>query len=148
MAGPTINEVEDAVLAALRQALGEDVKSIRSFQGDWREELRQGGMRLPALLVMLKGSRAEQVGAASCDLIREFQVLAVVRGLRGEAASRREAGGIYDLLDGIRGALWQQDWGLLMLPLMLVREEPLLASPEYCVHAAYYRTAVVQDLAG
>jgi phage gp37-like protein len=147
MAGLTIKELEDGVLAALTVQLGDDVKSVRSFQGDWLEELRQGGMRLPAVLVMLKGSKAEQVGATSYDLTVEFQVLAMGRGLRGEA-SRREESGIYDLLAGIREALWHQDLGLMILPLALVKEEPLLNDQEYCVHGAQYRTVLVQDFAG
>jgi len=147
MAGLTIKEVEDGVLAALTAQLGDEAKSVRSFQGNWQEELRQGGMRLPAVLVMLKGSKAEQVGVASYDLTIEFQVLAMGRAFRGEA-SRRDEGGIYALMAGIREALWHQDLGLMILPLALVKEEPLLNNQEFCVQAAQYRTALVQDLAG
>ena len=82
---------------------------------------------------------------SSFDLTFDVQVLVVVRQLRGEATGRREAGGVYDLLTGVQEALWQQDLGLEVLPLVLVREEPLLADGEYTVYAAHYRTIAVQD---
>jgi hypothetical protein len=68
------------------------------------------------------------------------------RHLRGEAAGRREADGIYQILAGVRKALWHQDLGLELQPLSLIREEPLLSSQEFSVYAAHYGTALVQDL--
>ncbi|MBM4285811.1 MAG: DUF1834 family protein [Deltaproteobacteria bacterium] len=148
MTSLAIKDLEDALLGALEAGLGRTLKTLKSFRGNWREELRQGGLRLPAVLVMLTGSRAEQVGVSSCDLVVDFSLLAMVRQWRGEEAGRREEGGVYDLLTGIREALWHRDLGLNILPLALVREEPLLHTREFCVHAAHYRTVLVQDLAG
>jgi phage gp37-like protein len=145
MSGVSWTLVEDAVLAALQDRLGQQVKTIRSYQGNWRTDLRQETWRLPAALVMLTGSRTEQVGVTSFDLTLDFQVLVVVRQLRGEEVGRREAGGVYDLLLGVQDALWQQDLGLDLLPFALVREEPLLNDGEFTVYAAHYRTAAVQD---
>jgi phage gp37-like protein len=145
MSGVSWTLVEDAVLAALQDRLGQQVKTIRSYQGNWRTDLRQETWRLPAALVMLTGSRTEQVGVTSFDLTLDFQVLVVVRQLRGEEVGRREAGGVYDLLLGVQDALWQQDLGLDLLPFALVREEPLLTDGEFTVYAAQYRTAAVQD---
>lgn len=137
--------VEDEALAALTSQLGAAVKTVGSYQGDWRRALREETWRLPAVLVVLTRSRAEQVGVASFDLTLDFQVLVVVRQLRGEAAGRREAGGAYELLAGVREALWHRDLGLEATPLALVREEPLLNDGEFTVYAAHYRTSAVQD---
>ena len=145
MSGVSWTLVEDTVVAALQDRLGQQVKTIRSYQGNWRTDLRQETWRLPAALVMLTGSRSEQVGVTSYDLTLDFQVLVVVRHLRGEEAGRREAGGAYDLLLGVQDALWHQDLGLSLLPFALVREEPLLTDGEFTVYAAHYRTAAVQD---
>jgi phage gp37-like protein len=145
MSGISWTMVEDAVVAALQGRLGSQVKTIRSYQGNWKTDLRQEPWRMPAVLVMLASSRSEQVGLSSFDLTLELKVLVVVRHLRGEEAGRREAGGAYDLLTGVQEALWQQDLGLDLLPLVLVREEPLLADGEYTVYAAHYRTTAVQD---
>jgi hypothetical protein len=73
-------------------------------------------------------------------------VLVAVRQLRGEAEARRQEGGAYQLLEGIRRALWHQDLGLDLLPLALVEEEALLNTQEFAVYAALYRTMAVQDL--
>jgi hypothetical protein len=50
------------------------------------------------------------------------------------------------LLAAMRQALWHQDLGLEILPLALVREEPLLNNREFTVYAAQYRTGAVVDL--
>ena len=137
--------VEDMVVAALEDQLEPQVKTVRSYQGNWRTDLRQETWRLPAVLVRLTGSRSEQVGLSSFDFILDLQVLVVVRHLRGEEAGRRETGGAYDLLAGVHEALWHQDLGLDLTPFALVREEPLLTDAEFAVYAAHYRTTAVQD---
>ncbi len=137
--------VEDTVVKALQDRLGPQVQNVRSYQGDWRTDLRQETWRLPAALVMLTGSRSEQVGLSSFDLTLELKVLLVVRHLRGEEAGRRESGGAYDLMAAVREALWHQDLGLDVTPFALVREEPLLTDGEFTVYAAQYRATAVQD---
>jgi len=145
MSGISWTTVEDAVVAALKTRLGAEAGTIRSYQGDWKTDLGQASWRPPAVLVMLTGSRSDQVGLSSFDLTFDLQILVVVRHLRGEEAGRREAGGAYDLLLGVQDALWQQDLGLDLAPFALVKEEPLLADREFTVYAAYYRTTAVLD---
>jgi phage gp37-like protein len=103
--------VEDAVVTALEDGLGSQVKQVRSYQGDWRTDLKQETWRLPAALVMVTGSRAEQVGVSSFDLTLNLQVLLVVRHLRGEEAGRREAGGAYELWPGCGRPCGIKTWG-------------------------------------
>jgi phage gp37-like protein len=145
MSGLSWIAVEDAVVSALEDGLGSQVKQVRSYQGDWRTDLKQESWRLPAALVMVTGSQAEQVGVSSFDLTLNLQVLLVVRHLRGEESGRREAGGAYDLLAGVREALWHQDLGLDLTPFALIREEPLLTDGEFTVYAAQYCATAVQD---
>jgi hypothetical protein len=66
--------------------------------------------------------------------------------VRGNTAKRREASGVYQILAGVREALWHQDLGLELQPLNLIREEPLLSDQEFSVYAAHYGTTLVQDL--
>jgi phage gp37-like protein len=138
-------EMEDAVLEALTAQLGSMVQTLETYQGDWQTDLQQAGWRFPACLVMLKRAEAEQVAAGSYDLTLDFTVLVAARQLRGEAAGRREAGGVYEILAGVRQALWHQDLGLNLLPFSLIREEPLLNNREFTVYAAHYRTGTVKD---
>ncbi|MDP3181582.1 MAG: DUF1834 family protein [Desulfobaccales bacterium] len=137
--------VEDAVLAALKAEVGSQVKTLETYQGDWLEDLRQEGWRLPAVLVMLRQSRGELVAASSYDLTLDFMVLVAVRQLRGEAEARRQEGGAYQILEGVRRALWHQDLGLELLPFALMGEEALLNTQEFAVYAALYRTMAVKD---
>jgi phage gp37-like protein len=138
--------LEDAVLAALQGQLGNQVNTLESYQGDWRSDLQAVGWRLPAVLVMLAGTSSQAVALSSYDLTVDFTLLTVVRQLRGQEAGRREGGGTYQLLAGIRQALWHQDLGLEILPLALVKEEPLLNDREFSVYAAHYRTGAVVDM--
>jgi phage gp37-like protein len=138
--------VEDAVVAALKAELDDRVKTLATYQGDWLADLQRQDWRYPAVMVRLRQGRGEQVTLGSYDLKLELTVLVVVRQLRGEAAGRREAGGVYDLLAGVRRALWHQDLGLDLQPLNLIKEEPLLSNQEFSVYAAHYGTAMVQDV--
>ena len=146
MANDLWTTVEDSLLTALKAELDDQVKTLATYQGDWLADLQREDWRFPAVLVQLRQSRGEQVTLGSYDLNLEFTVLVLVRHLRGEAAGRREADGIYQILAGVRKALWHQDLGLELQPLSLIREEPLLSSPEFSVYAAHYGTALVQDL--
>lgn len=137
--------VEDLVLAALKAQFGDTLKTLKSYQGNWQEDLRRQGWRLPAVLVGLEESRAEQMGLSSYDLTLDLRILVIVLSLRGDDTARRAAHGVYDFLAGIRQALWHQDLGQSLLPLALIGEEPLLSSQEHTVYAARYRTALVQD---
>jgi phage gp37-like protein len=103
--------VEDAVLAALQAQIGDKVKTLKTHQGNWREDLKREGWRLPTVLVALEESRAEQIGVSSYDLTLQLSILVIVRQLRGEAAARREEGGVYEILAGIHQALCHQDLG-------------------------------------
>ncbi|MGB8993633.1 MAG: phage protein Gp37 [Desulfobaccales bacterium] len=138
--------VEDAVVAALQAELDDRVKTLATYQGDWLADLKREDWRFPAVLVRLRQGRGEQVTLGSYDLKLELTVLVVVRQLRGEAAGRREAGGVYEILAGVRQTLWHQDLGLELQPLNLIREEPLLSNQEFSVYASHYGTAVVQDV--
>ncbi len=138
--------LEDAVLSALQAQIGSLVKTLETYQGDWKKDLRREAWRLPAVLVTLARSQAELVAMSSYDLTLEFRVLLAARQLRGEAATRRQEGGIYQILAGVRHALWHQDLGLDLLPLALVDEEMVLNDREFAVYAVRFRTALVADL--
>lgn len=145
MADLTWRAVEEALLAALKAELGDRVQTVASYQGKWLEDLQSQAWRLPAVLVMLGQSRGEQVSMGSCDLILDFIVLVAVRPFRGEAAARLEESGIYQILEGVRRALWRQDLGLEIVPFSLEREEAWLTTRELAVYGAQYRTSLVRN---
>jgi len=145
MADLTWSVVEEALLAALEAELGDRVQTVASYQGKWLEDLQSRAWRLPAVLVMLGQSRGEQVSMRSCDLILDFIVLVALRPLRGEASARLQEGGIYQILEGVRRALWRQDLGLEIVPFSLEREETWLTTRELAVYGAQYRTSLVRN---
>jgi phage gp37-like protein len=146
MANDLWTTVEDAVVAALTTELDGQVNTLATYQGDWLADLHRESWRFPVVLVQLRRSQGEQVTLRSYDLSLEFTVLVMVRQLRGEAAGRREDNGVYQILAGVRKALWHQDLGLELQPLNLIREEPWLSDQEFSVYAAHYGTVLVQDM--
>ena len=137
--------VEEALLKALQTELGSLVQTVASYQGNWLQDLQHQARRLPAVLVRLRQTRGEQVAMRSSDLILDFIVLVAVRPLRGEAETRVQEGGIYQILEGVRRALWHQDLGLEITPLALEKEEPWLYTRELAVYGAEYRTSLVKN---
>jgi phage gp37-like protein len=138
--------LEDAVLAALTAQLGSQVKTLTTYQGDYLADLKTQAWRLPAVLVLLRESRTTQVAARSYEVTLDFTVVVAARQLRSEAAGRRGEGGVYEILEGVRQALWHQDLGLEILPLSPLKEEPLLSTKDFMVYAAQYRTGVMRYL--
>ncbi|MHB8067442.1 MAG: phage protein Gp37 [Desulfobaccales bacterium] len=145
MADLTWNVIEEALLAALQAELGPMVQTVASYQGNWLQDLQHQARRLPAVLVRLRQAKGEQVALGSSDLILDFFVLVAVRPLRGETEARVQEGGIYQILEGVRRALWHQDLGLEITPFSLEKEEPWLTTRELAVYGAEYRTSLVKD---
>ena len=145
MAEVSWSAVEEAILAALAGELGSLVQTVASLQGNWLEDLRSQGRRLPAVLVRWRQNRGEQMALRSADLTLDFTILVAVRPLRGEAETRRQDGGIYQILEGVRRALWHQDLGLEITPFSLEKEEPWLYTRELAVYGAEYRTSLVRN---
>jgi phage gp37-like protein len=137
--------VEEALLKALQAELGSMVQTVASYQGNWLQDLQHQARRLPAVLVRWQRARGEEVAMRSSDLILDFVVLVAVRPLRGEAEACTQEGGIYQILEGVRGALWHQDLGLAITPFSLEKEEPWLTTPELAVYGAEYRTSLVRN---
>jgi phage gp37-like protein len=145
MADLTWSVVEEALLTALKTELGSLVQTVASYQGNWLQDLQHQARRLPAVLVSLQSTRGEWVAMRSSDLVLDFVVLVAVRPFRGEAEARTQEGGIYQILEGVRRALWRQDLGLAITPFSLEKEEPWLTSPELAVYGAEYRTSLVKN---
>jgi phage gp37-like protein len=143
MATEVWTNVEDAVLAALQAGLGSQVKTLIAYQGDWQTDLQQEYWRFPAVLVQLRQTRGEQVTLRSYDFSLEFTIFVAVRG---NSAKHRDSREVYQILAGVREALWNQDLGLAVEPFNLMKEEPLLNNLEFSVYAAHYDTVLVQDM--
>ncbi|MDD3582336.1 MAG: DUF1834 family protein [Desulfobacca sp.] len=143
MTNYTTKDIEDAILVALAGRLGSYVKTIESYQGQLEADLEKFPWRLPASLVMLRETRVEKATTHTYDLNLTFTVIVADRNLRGNREGRLSNVGIYRMLEDVRGALWDQDLGLEINPLTLVKEEALLNNRQMAVFAADYQTQMV-----
>ena len=145
MADLSWSAVEEAIVAALEKELGSLVQTVASHQGNWLEDLQSQARRLPAVLVRWRQTRSEEVALRSSDLILDFVILVAVRPFRGETETRVQEGGIYQILEGVRRALWLRDLGLDITPFSLEKEEPWLTTRELAVYGVEYRTSLVKN---
>lgn len=145
MADYTIKEIEDAILAALAGQMGSYVKTIESYQGQLEADLGEFAWRLPASLVMLRATSTEKPAAHSYDLNLVFTIIVADRNLRGNIEGRRGSTGAYQMLEDVRLALWDQDLGLEINPLMLLKEEALINNRQVAVFGADYQTQMVKN---
>jgi len=123
--------------------LGSYVKTIDSYQGQLEADLEKFPWRLPATLVMLRETSVEKATSHTYDLSLTFTVVVADRNLRGNREGRLSNVGIYRMLEDVRGALWDQDLGLDINPLTLVKEEAVLNNRQMVVFAADYQTQMV-----
>lgn len=142
MTGYSIIDIEDAVLVALQAQMSSYVKTIESYQGELTGDFPEPGRRLPATLVMLKGSRSEKTTSHSYDLYLIFAIVVIDRNLRGNVAGRRGNTGIYRMLEDVRLALWDHDLGLEINPFILLKEEALVNNREIAAFGADYQTVI------
>ncbi len=143
MAGYTIQEIETAIIDRLINRMGAYVKTIVSYQGNLPGDLTSRGWRLPLSLVRLASTRAIKTAAHVYDLEMIFTILVADRNWRGNEEARRGEGGVYQMLEDVRIALWDQDLNLNIDPLGLVREEAVMNDREFSVFEADYRTRVI-----
>ncbi len=133
-------DIEQAALAVLRAAMGDQIATLERYQGDWRLDLGRESWRLPAVLLRFDGGRAAQVGIGSYEFVGRLTVLVITRTLAGEPHSRRSDGGAMALAQRVREALWHRDLGLQILPLALVEERPLRQGGERTVYSLSFQT--------
>lgn len=116
---PTLDEVEDAILAALKAdtTIAGYARSIATFQGSLVKAVQQGiGLRQPALLVLFNGGPLKRLGSGLFRLTAEWDVLCCARNLRSAAhgANPEASGevGAYDIVADVLRVLSDTDLDL------------------------------------
>lgn len=143
IAGYTIPQLEDALLARIKGALPQ-LKTVETFGGDSLEELRQIAFRFPAVYAVLRehkpAAELQEFGGFGGVYGSRvtFDLLVCCRNLRGEEAGRRDSGGAYEVLEGLRAALVGQTLGLTILPVEFDGEEAALIEKDMVVFKATY----------
>jgi phage gp37-like protein len=145
MTAYTVADLEDAIIVRLQDRLGAYVRTIDSYQGEMEDSPPFQSRRLPAALVRLQQTNAHRATRHSLDLEVVFDILVVDRNLRGNRENRRAPGGVYQMLEDVRQALADQDLGLEIEPLRLLREEALSNNREKAMYVAVYATRLIRD---
>lgn len=116
---PTLEEAEDAILAALREdaTIAAYVKSVSSFQGTFEQALQEASLAGdPAFLVMMAGIEFDERGPLEHVAVVEWHVIVRARNLRGNAYQRKPSAagevGTYQMVQDVLRVLTTQDLDL------------------------------------
>lgn len=143
----TINEIEDAILAAIRgdAGLAAVCKTIEPFAGDL-ETLAAKIDRLidplPAVWTVYRGSLFTESANRSYDDEMSFAVLVAAKSLRGRDAAKKEA---YEILELLKSLLVDNNLGLDIDPLEPVSIELVAISDRWAIYGFILKTYFSMD---
>jgi hypothetical protein len=143
-----IHELEDALVAAIRAA-GIAARPYNLAPED--KDLERETSERPVALVVFGGAEAATGRTFShrSGMDFFFHVYAAARNLRGIAATQAVRGdaanpGIYHVLDGLRGALGGNAFGLLVQPMLFVSENAVSRTPRLNVYRQEWKLTVCE----
>lgn len=141
----TITEIEQAIISRLRDQIAylRTVGSIAEFLADDIDSIEEYAPLCPAAFVVYDHGDFNHKMSGVQDREMIFNVLVVVRNLRGDSAARHGAAGekgVYDVLEDVRSALSDQACGLSIDPLLPVSEEGIAGSKDLAVYGMAFRT--------
>lgn len=115
-----VTQIENAMIARLKQGLGELVREVRSYSGELDGEPASVIRQLPAVWVTFGGIQGSELLSTARNKWRDkgrFVVIAGTRSVRSDEATRHGGAaknevGSYQLVYAIRRLLGRQDLGL------------------------------------
>lgn len=124
-----IKAIEDAIVEALKDALGSACKTVDSYHGEIDNLIDKVGqltVPLPAAFVLYGGSIFTEGANMSFDDTPTFKVVFIAKDLRSDRVNRRD--GIYELRETALGALVNNDLGLDIRPLVPRKMEAIVVT--------------------
>jgi phage gp37-like protein len=143
----TITQIENAILSRLEAALSgvRTFGTLADFLAAKLDDIEAAALIMPAVYVVFDSSEYHYPLRAVQDRLMAFDVLVVVRNLRGDEAVRQGDGsavGAYDLLESIRAALTGQQLALSIDSLIPTRERSVAGTEHLAVYSISFETRV------
>lgn len=134
----SLAEIEDLLIASINAGL--ILRACKTYSGELEGDITQLVLRTPAVLMAYARSdyNAEVSGYSQDVLVHQWDLLVVCRNLRGDDAARRESGGIYDILSGLKNTLLGVTLADDLMPIEFRGEEAHFITKEVAVYAASY----------
>jgi len=123
-------DIETKVIETLQTELPY-LKTVGTYAGELRDELKSLAVSFPAAYVVYRGSVFGHVDGENEEETVEFTVLAAAKNLKGGESLRKSAYGIYLMIDDILLALANKTFGL-----NIERVRPLRVSLVYISESA------------
>lgn len=134
-------DIEDAIIASIKDNVPA-IKTVETWAGQIDAELNRLPVRLPAVYVAYGGSAFSGVDGPSHRENAEFTVIVASRNMRGDDAARKDAGGAYEIVQSVLGAIANEDFGYAGIErLVPVRVSLIRASHGMAVYGIGFRTA-------
>ena len=146
MAGETIAQVEDAIIAALKPL--DYLRALETYQGQLTEAtldeiVTRLAVNFPAALVLYLGSRLEESPTYLYGDVQTWGVYVAAKNLRGEKEARRggaAAVGTYEMIEGVKKQLTGNALGLSIQPLSLKAIDSILVEDGLSVYGLTFET--------
>lgn len=141
---PNITEIEQAMIEQLKTLTYlRTCGSMADFLAEDIENIEEYAPLCPAAFVVYdRGEYSHKVSSVQ-DRDMVFNVLVVVRNLRGDEAARHGVAGekgVYDVLEDVRGALTNNNCGVEIDPLLPISEEGIAGSKDLAVYGIAFKT--------
>lgn len=112
-----IDVIEDAILAAIRNATGMDyLKTIATYGGELDDDLNNVVRSFPAIWVVFGGSgKPVKLGVEKWKTPATFVTMVATRNIRNEDAARKGGAveiGTYEMIKHVKTLMLGQDFGL------------------------------------
>lgn len=142
---PTITQIEDAIIGRLQSEIAylRIVGSLAHFLADDIENIEEYAPLLPGAFVIYDHGTFDHKMSGAQDRDMIFNVLVIVRNLRGDSAVRHGAAGekgVYDVLEDVRKALSNQACGIAIEPLLPISEEGVAGSKDISIYSIAFKT--------
>lgn len=140
----SFDDYEAAILAALASlGVGEEgyLKTLKGYAGELDEDAALDTFLrgFPGVLVEVSQADYEAVTMPYYQQEVSVNLLVGARSFRSQEEARGGSAGAFTILADLRRLLLGQDLGLLIRPLLLIRESKLASSTKTVIYLAEYR---------
>jgi phage gp37-like protein len=133
-------EIETKIIEALRTELVY-LKTVSTYAGELKEELKRLGMSFPAAYIVYKGSSFNHIDGHAQEEKVQFTVLVAAKNLKGGESLRKSSNGAYQLINDILAALTNQTFGLSIERVRPVRVSLVFISETAAVYGMDFETS-------
>lgn len=139
----TFEDIEDQIITKLKELTY--LKTVETYAGQLEGEINKLPGSFPAALVAYSGSNYGWIDGPNYNEVCDFSVLVCAKNARGNAAIRKNAAGCYQMIEDVKAKLINQDFGLVIEKLTILRVQLVYISQTTAIYGIDFRTNFDQE---